>query len=177
MYMIFVDTRKNRMKQEKGSALIIAVIVLTILGILGLAALDIADLNLFMAANDRESKASFFRADSGANIGREFIMKAFDEGNSTFYESNANEWQNATFNATEPGLLKYHIYNDQATYIKAGLLEINAKGTGLIIGAGYEGFGKGLAHGAEFHYLIRSHRTGARNSEAEVDLGFRDVDN
>lgn len=163
-------------KNESGSALVIAVIVLAILGILGFAALEVSDLNIFMAANDRDSKESFFHADSGANIGRELVKKAFDEGNSTFYESNANDWVNATFNK-DHYTISYYANGTQATYIRAGLLGIKAEGVAVIIGAGYEGFGKGLPHGFEAHYLIRAHREGRRNSRAEVDLGWRDIDN
>jgi len=176
MYTIFANTLNRKQNQQSGSALIISIIVLVILGALGAVALEVADLNIFMAANDRDSKESFFYADSGANIGREWVKKAFDEGNSTFFENNANEWVNATFSSTGHQLL-YHIDGQKKTYVKAGLLGIKAEGVAVIIGAGYEGFGKGLPHGFEAQYLIRSYREGKRNSRAEVDLGFRDIDN
>ena len=164
--------------RETGSALVISLIVLTILAVLGFAALDIADLNLFIAANDRDSKEAFFHADSGVNIGREWVKKAFDDGNSTFFESDAKIWYTEAFNAsTYTQLPKYNTHEMQITHVKAGLLDIKTEGTAVIIGAGYEGFGKGLAHGAQFLYLIRSHHEGKRNSRAEVDLGWRDIDN
>lgn len=166
----------NMTNNESGSALVIAVIVLAILAALGFAALEVSDLNIFMAANDRDSKESFFHADSGANIGRELVKKAFDEGNSTFYEDDANLWINATFVASDYPY-SYYTHNTQGTYVRAGLLGIKAEGVAVIIGAGYEGFGKGLPHGFEAQYLIRSHREGRRNSRAEVDLGWRDIDN
>ena len=53
---------------QTGSALVIAVIVLAILGAIGIASLDVAELNLFVAANDRDAKDAFFHADSGANM-------------------------------------------------------------------------------------------------------------
>ena len=107
------------------------------------------------------------------------MKKAFDEENSTFYESNANDWANTPFNASDTSNypLQYHLDGNPGTYVRGGLLGIKAEGVAVIIGAGYEGFGKGLPHGFEAHYLIRSHREGRRNSRAEVDLGWRDIDN
>lgn len=164
--------------RESGSALVISLIVLTILAVLGIAALDVADLNFYIAANDRDSKEAFFHADSGVNIGREWVKKAFDDGNSTFFESDATQWYTETFNSsTYTQLQKYNAHGTEATHVKAGLMDIKTEGTAVIIGAGYEGFGKGLAHGAQFLYLIRSHHEGKRNSRAEVDLGWRDIDN
>lgn len=161
---------------ENGSALVIAVIVLAILGVIGFTALEVSELNIFMAANDRDTKDAFFHADSGANIGRELVKKAFDEGNSTFYNDDATLWVNDNFTPADFPY-KYDVHNSETTYLRAGLLGIKAEGVAVIIGAGYEGFGKGLPHGFEAHYLIRSHREGRRNSRAEVDIGWRDIDN
>lgn len=63
------------------------------------------------------------------------------------------------------------------TYIRAGILDTGAlAGSAMQIGAGYEGMGKGAAHGGSFvNFLVRSHREGERNSRSEVDLGWRHI--
>lgn len=196
MYMFFPENIKSK-KHQEGSALVIAMIVLAILAALGIAALDVADINLFISANDRDTKETFFHADSGANIGHEFIeaehFSSDNSTNSTFYESNAIDWMNATngtsldspanpvwgdgLNCTDPQFLSYYVEDETGTYVRAGVLRTGLlEGSAAQIGAGYEGIGKSAAHGGTYtDYLIRSRRYGQRNSFAEVDLGWRHV--
>ena len=181
---------------QSGSALVISVIVLAILAALGISALDVAGINLFISANDRDTKKTFFHADSGANIGHEYIeaehFSSDNSTNSTFYESNANDWMNATnstslspetpvwgdgLSCTEPQFLSYYVGENMGTYVRAGVLRTGLlEGSAAQIGAGYEGIGKSASHGGTYtNYLIRSRRYGQRNSFAEVDLGWRHV--
>lgn len=170
------------MSGQSGSALVVAMIVLAILGALALASLDVAELNIFISANDRDTKESFFHADSGVNVGHEFLEEAIETGNSTFYSdgtnsTDANTWQNSTdFNSTDYTTTWYP-YGAMATYVRAGFLDSGVTvGSAMQIGAGYEGVGKGAAGGGTFtNYLIRAHREGRRNSVAEVDLGWRHI--
>ena len=169
---------------QTGSALVVAMIVLAILGALGLAALDVADLNIFISANDRDSKGTFFHADSGVNVGHEFLEGAIDDVNSTFYGNNATDWLSQTFadfNSTadlnSTNSLSIYAIGTQATSVRSGILARGyMEGSAMQIGAGYEGAGKSAAHGGTFTtFLIRSHREGARNSVAEVDMGWRHI--
>lgn len=169
----------SQLQTQRGSALVIAIVTLVILGALGLAALDVADLNLFISANDRDAKETFFHADAGVNVGHEFLEDALDIANSTFYGNNATDWLTQTveeFNSTSYPLNIYATSN-QATSIRSGILARGfMEGSAIQIGAGYEGAGKSAAHGGTFtNFLIRSHREGARNSVAEVDMGWRHI--
>ena len=164
---------------QSGSALVVAMIVLAILGALGLAALDVAELNLFISANDRDSKAAFFHADSGVNIGHEFLEESIHVVNSTFYSNNASDWLSQTvlnFNDADYPLDLY-LNGTQGTDIRSGILDRGVMvGSAMQIGAGYEGVGKSAAHGGTYtDFLIRSHREGQRNSRAEVDMGWRHI--
>lgn len=166
-------------KNESGSALVVAMIVLAILTALGMAGLEVADLNIFMSANDRDSKNAFFLADSGVNVGHEQLEELlFNGDNASLYEVPAAPWRNETvaqYNATNfpvpalNGTLEARVrYGELVTGALAG--------SASQIGAGHEGSGKGAAHGGTFtEYLIRSHRTGQRNSVAEVDIGWRHI--
>lgn len=158
---------------QSGAALIIAIIVLVILGALGLAALDVADFNIFVAANDRDSKDAFFHADSGANVGHEYLEVSIENANSTFYGSDATTWMGDTFNATLFPLTIYTV-GVVTTYVRSGALDSGQlAGYSAQMGGGYEGPGKGM--GTFTNYLIRSHRDGRRNSVAEVDIGWRHI--
>lgn len=169
----------KRTRNQQGSALVIAVIVLSILGALGLAALEVAELNIFTSANDRDLKEAFFYADSGLNIGHEILEESIDSVNSTFYANNSTDWASQAvedFNAAEYPLSIY-LSPPQGTYVRTGILNRGVVvGSAIQIGAGYEGAGKSAAHGGSFtDFLIRSHRDGRRNSVAEVDLGWRHI--
>jgi hypothetical protein len=168
------STSQNR--DQSGAALVIAIIVLVIVGVLGLVALDVADLNIFVASNDRDSKEAFFHADSGVNVGHEYLEVAIENVNSTFYDSDATTWLSDAFNATDFPLTGY-ASGSMGTYVRSGALDSGVlEGSAMQIGAGYEGVGKGAASGGTFtNYLIRSHREGRRNSVAEVDLGWRHI--
>ena len=73
-----IHERTDTHGRQSGSALVIALIVLVILAALGYMGLEVADLNIFSAANDRDSKAAFFQADAGANVGMAYLQSALD---------------------------------------------------------------------------------------------------
>lgn len=162
-------------KQENGSALVASVIVLALLTALGFAALSVADLNIKIAANDRDHKASFFHADAGGNIGHVYLEDAIDSVNSTFYDSNATAWAKA-FDATLFPL-KLYTQGTMTTHVRAGdILTDVLEGEPLGMIDGYNDPAQSGAHGSTFtHFIIRSHRIGARSSTAEVDLGWRHI--
>lgn len=171
--------QNTKQSTETGSVLVISLIVLAILGALGVASLDVADINIFISANDRDAKEAFFHADSGTNIGHEYLEDVLESRNSTFYNSNASAWQTQSpqqFNATEYPV-SFFLYNTQGTYIRSGILDRGAmEGSALQMAAGYEGIAKSAAHGGSYTtILIRSHRQGLRNSMAEVDIAWRHI--
>ena len=172
------------MPDQSGSALVVAMIVLAILGALALASLDVADLNIFISANDRDAKESFFHADSGINVGHEFLEESIDTVNSTFYGNNATEWNSQSVSQFDPleaaflnSTLPLYVAEAQGTYVRSGILERGImEGSAMQIAAGYEGAGKSAASGGTFTiFQIRSHRYGQRNSQSEVDLGWRHI--
>lgn len=177
MHTIFADTN-NSTQSEQGSALVIALIVLAILSVLGFAALDVADLNIFMAANDRDTKEAFFHADSGVNVGRELIKFRLDEGNSSVLENNAQAWVNSygswSSNATlMKSLFDFYSNSTKGTYVRAGLLDYVDNPHSLQFNE-YMSPGMSLSKSLSPIFLIRGHNEGKRNSRSEVDLAFRD---
>jgi Tfp pilus assembly protein PilX len=195
-----IHERTDTHGRQSGSALVIALIVLVILAALGYMGLEVADLNIFSAANDRDSKAAFFQADAGANVGMAYLQSALDTGNSTYYDGDAHIWQNATTpcpedsaatpfwdedlagnclecNNADTTMKLYAEPAPQATYVRAGKLgTLELEGSAAQIGAGYEGIGKSIAKGgAATDYLVRARRYGERNSRAEVDSAWREI--
>jgi Tfp pilus assembly protein PilX len=168
MLTIFADTNRFN-RSERGSALVIALIILAILSIVGFAALDIADLNIFMAANDRDAKEAFFRADSGVNIGRELIKYDLDDGNSNILETNAAQWEDSTNFSKD----NYNFYSNSSKgiYVRAGLLALKFEGQDESQNEYSSNPGSGNPTPT---FLIRSHAEGKRNSQAEVDIAWED---
>jgi len=161
---------------------IVAIIALALLGIMGLTASDTAHLNMLMAANGLNAKKAFFLADSGANAGHEYLENAIAAVNSTFYNdgtpaTNASVWENTSnFNPSDYPV-KWHRHRSGATHVRTGLIETGlVPGSAVQSGSGYGSAGTGAASGGTYNsYLIRSHRQGPHNSVAEVDLGWRHI--
>jgi Tfp pilus assembly protein PilX len=161
---------------------IVAIITLALLGIMALAASDTAHLNILMAANGQDAKTAFFLADSGANAGHEYLENAIAAVNSTFYNDGTPATKAASW-AAKSGFkpadfpIKWHRQGTAATHVRVGFIETGLMpGSAIQGGSGYGNAGSGAASGGTYSsYLIRSHRKGARNSVAEVDLGWRHV--
>lgn len=164
---------------QSGAIFIVAIIALALLGIMGLTASDTAHLNMLMAANGHSAKNAFFLADSGANAGHEYLESAIATGNSTFYNdgTNASAWENLDDFDPADFPVKWHRHQTGATHVRTGLIETGqVPGSALQGGSGYGSVGTGAASdGTYSNYLIRSHRQGPRNSAAEVDLGWRHI--
>lgn len=159
--------------------LVVAIITLALLGIMGLAASDTAHLNILMAGNGQDAKAAFFLADSGVNAGHEYLENAIASVNSSFYSNgtNASDW--ADSRAFNPNDFPVTWLRNGAgtTHVRVGFIETGLMpGSSLQGGSGYASTGSDAASGGTYSsYLIRSHRQGPRNCVAEVDLGWRHV--
>ena len=153
--------------------LIVAIITLALLGVMALAASDTSLLGILMAANGQKARAAFFLADSGANAGHEYLENAIASVNSTFYSNatNASQWENESVFNPDDFPVKWHRQGTEATHVRAGLMERGqVPGSAIQGGPGYGG-----GRGTFCSYLIRSRHKGAGGSVAEVDLGWRHV--
>lgn len=174
--MFTAEKIKSPRSEESGSALVVALLVLVILAALGYAGLEVADLNIFSSANDRDSKNTFLHADSGVNVGHEFLEEAIADVNTTFYSNDA-AWRDLPYDpATNNNPEFLHLYingtRGTGTYIHSGQVDTESNpGESLEPATSYHG----NPPGASFIFLIRSHRMGERNSYAEVDIGWRHV--
>ncbi len=163
MYMYTVIRKNNDIqRKESGSALVVTMIVLAILTVLGLAALDVADVNILMSANNRDIKNAFFFADSGANVAHVFLDKIGVDVNAT-KSILTPVWRNETVSQFNVANTTISLYEDgtRGTYVRFGAIRAGRD-------PGYE-----LNEYEYTVYLIRSHTNGQRNSRAEVDLGWK----
>lgn len=170
-------------RDERGAALAITVIILALLGLLGIAALNSTDMEMMIAANERDHKEAFFYADSGVGVGTEMIEQTLETGtapepagvtvNDPDFLLRDTSWNDGgAFNATNSSFA-LHAGAGVGTYVRVGGDVGHNIGFGNSVGSGYHGPpGKGR-HGTKTDYLLRSHRDGSRHGKAEVDLGWR----
>lgn len=183
--------------------MVIALIVLVLLATLGFVALEVADLNIISSANDREHKKAFLHADSGINVGIAAIQAS--SSIPVDNPDNTNKWKDSAIDAcdndsaqtpkwvgrdgqcvscqdqnqNQTALILENATNPLATYVRVGTLLPTGylPGYSNISAKGYEGLGEGGPDGQPTitEYLVRSRRYGERNSLAEIDAGWREI--
>lgn len=149
---------------QRGSVLVVAIIVLAILGALGVASLNVADTNLRIAQNSREATQMFFLADSGANMGHEHLTLVGNDFNSA---SNPVPYQSPNPNFT---------LNINATSNAPGVGVVIRSGSSVQLGNAYgSSAGSGITSGVDTVYLITSTCTNTiTNATIAIQLGWRD---
>ena len=175
---------------EKGSALIISVLILLLLTVIGIAATNTSTIEILISGNDKAHKMAFHQADGGIEVGIELLeqnikLAGFDSTDL------ANLGNGDVINVISPNLYLNGIPdmpsdsnrdahlpgnyagNDPHTNLTIG---INTKGYPLSGGAiqmaaGYEGKGKSSAGGGGYVvYDIWSQRIEMGNSEDTILL-------
>jgi len=179
----------NRLKDNSGSALIMAIMMLVLLTIIGLSALNNTDLELSIAGNEKAHKMAFYFAEGGNEISKELVEVAIEERGWLSESGTEITLDKVTvtdkdFFLSNQNIVASSHYPDPSTpaYIDAivdfgtgttGLLfDVNtvlSSGGALQMIAGYEGKGKGSASGGAWAiYDIRSQHDGPNNSQARV---------
>ncbi|RLC07215.1 MAG: hypothetical protein DRI57_26220, partial [Deltaproteobacteria bacterium] len=69
----------NKLKNNSGSALIMAIMMLLLLTIIGLSALNNTDLELSIASNEKVHKMAFYFAEAGNEVSKELVEVAIEE--------------------------------------------------------------------------------------------------
>jgi hypothetical protein len=170
---------------EKGSTLLISVLILILLTIIGIAATNTSTIEILISGNDKVHKMAFHEADGGTEVGIELV-----EQNINLAGFNTSELENLRdVNATNPNLYlntnptmpsdinrdayfsKNYGGNEPHTNLTVGGNPELSTGSAIQMGAGYEGEGKGDAGGGgKIVYDIWSQHIGLANSEAMIRL-------
>ena len=161
------------MRNEKGSALVLALIIMALLAAVVIALSRNTDIDLVMGRNVRLMKQAFLWSDSGLDVAEEVIgFSEFTRGedaNSSFPDGGPLDVNGTFFEVVNPGAAIYN--NNGTSFVNffvdgqlAAAVRINflgsltSDGTSIIFAAGYEGIGKGLAAGGAMAriYSLRS---------------------
>jgi hypothetical protein len=177
---------------ERGSALVFAVLILLLLTVIGIAATNTSTIETLISGNDRVHKMAFHEADGGTEIGIELLeqnikLAGFDDSELAAIPdvnvTSPNLYLNNTPNVPSDNnrdayLPKNYAGNGPHNNLTIG---INTKGFPLSGGAiqmaaGYEGKGKGAAGGGSYVvYDIWSQGKEKVNSEAIILLKWMHV--
>ncbi|MFC1859426.1 PilX N-terminal domain-containing pilus assembly protein [Thermodesulfobacteriota bacterium] len=150
-------------RDEKGSVIIIALIVLVLLTIIGTSATDITSVELQISANDKFHKVAFYSAEAG----RGYVAAKPDiygpenitTGVSHYFPNDTDPY---VANTTDPSV-SYTLGVSQTFTGTVGYTGFSNPPRG----SGYEA-GKFRAH----KYTLASGGTGPRNSASDIEAGF-----
>ena len=166
---------------EKGSTLLLSVLILLLLSVIGIAATNTSTIEILISGNDKVHKMAFYQADGGAEVGIELVeqniyMAGFDAADlaklGTVNATNPNLYMNIN-----PGMPPFAASdahyggNGTRTNLTIGGNPELSTGSAIQIAAGYEGIAKGAAGGGtERVYDIWSQHIGVANSKAMIFL-------
>lgn len=184
---------------EEGSALIIVLIVLMVLTLLGQIATRTTYTEMKIATNDRRHRVTFYDADGATELATELLEQNIDElgfdGTTPDFDTDTNIfadfigidvddfWRNSEEVATTPTDVDrdfflpagYAAGEPHTNFTVGGRPELS-EGAGIPMAAGYEGLGKGSAHGGSKNiYELITRRIGEDNSESIVRVQWRHV--
>lgn len=177
---------------DKGSVLLISILILLLLTVIGIAATNTTTIELLISGNDKVHKMAFYQADGGTEVGIELveqniIMAGFDSTdlanlgdvnvNVTSLNLFLNDLPNMPDDDNRDAFFPGGYVGDEphTNLTIAGIFSLST-GSAIQMAAGYEGVGKGVAGGgSKVVYDIWSQHDGINNSEAIIRLQWRHV--
>jgi len=192
------------LNNQRGSALIVALLMLVVLTLLGISSTTTSTVELQISGNDKLYKRSFFAADGGTAAGSELIEQNIEERNWTDYSTRGNigiiEGDLYLNRDTDAGIDPIPSDTNQDAVIPLSAIvdptaspfvldtsvpHTNLKvvgnsqlstGSAVQLAAGYEGKGKGAGGGgAWIIFDVRAQHRDVRDTSVMVRLGWRHV--
>jgi hypothetical protein len=171
---------------EKGSILLISLLILILLTIIGIAATNTSRIEILISGNDKLHKMTFNEADGGAEVGIELVEQSWASAgfdNNPVGEGEVNVTTPNLYMNTDTGEPPFAIYdahyfgeNGAQTNLRIGRNLQLSTGSAIQMAAGYEGKGKSAALGGSYVvYEIWSQHIGLGNSEAMILLQWMHV--
>jgi len=178
-------------KDEQGSVLIVALLILVLLTVIGISATTTTDIETQIAGNQKFHKIAFYNADSGIFPTAKVVSTIMDNqtepdlGDISYIDNNGD-----TLDAGDGTLLReimgYDAYEGKPD-IKFPLdsfevnVDINRTGVRNIAGggvefaAGAEGIGTGSSGGVAVYYNLDSTGEGPAKSQSNIAADYRKV--
>jgi Tfp pilus assembly protein PilX len=180
-WVLFSVFRKGEMdlKNEDGTVLIVALLMLILLTVVGISASTISSIDIQIAGNEKLYKTVFYAADGGTEAGSELLEKNIDTrafttttiGNATIY--NNDFWAQTAMPASNDAIIPITNPTGNIGLMIWGNSALSTGGAIQLV-AGYEGKGKGASgSGAYLVHDIRSEATTQAAAKATVRARWR----
>ncbi len=172
---------------QRGSALILSILVLFILTALGAVAINNTDREMSFSRDDKFKTLAFYQADGGGEASKELIEQAIEERGwasvsdnpvqiDQVWVTNKEFFQNTDLGTDRPSETNRDAYipvtagsQTRNTNLRFGANTRLSSGGAIQLVAGYEGKGKAAASGGAWVvYDIRSRHDGPGNTSAKV---------
>lgn len=176
----------EKIRDEKGSVLIVALLILVLLTIIGISATTNTEIDTRIAGNAKFHKMAFFNADSGIFPTAKLISQIVNDQSVPSGLSNITYLQDTDGTKFLNQILGYDTYTNSPD-IKINLgsfdteVDVDRTGSKNIVGggtefaAGAEGIGSGSGGGVAIYYTIDSKGSGPSNSSSEISSDYRKV--
>jgi hypothetical protein len=182
----------NKAKNEDGSVLIVALLILVFLTIIGISATTTTNIELQVAGNQKFHKNAFYHADSGVYTIPKIISACIDSGTEINIGSGTTEpdirYSTESSSTLFSGqVMGYDTYDggtkdieftlsgfDVVVDVRRDRVE-NLAGGAVEFAAGAEGIGAGSSGGVAIYYEMDSLGDGQANSISNVSAVYRKV--
>ncbi len=195
--IMYTKSRVLHPKQENGSIIVIALVILMMMTVIGISLTTTASIELQIAGNDKLHKGAFYQADGGLEIAAEMVeqnigcMSGFtandgddavigDDADSAVRVDNLAFWQKVDATVPSDANRDFYFPNNYGssahTNITIGGNSSYSKGSAIQMVSGYEGKGKGAGAGGSYiMYDVFAQHVGPSNSESIVQVQWRHV--
>lgn len=181
----------NHAKNEDGSVLIVALLILVFLTIIGISATTTTNIEIQIAGNEKFHKIAFYHADSGVYTIPKIISTCIDSGAEINIGSGTTE-PNIEYTTGSSSTLFYRQVMDYDDYDDDKDIEFtlggfdvdvdvrydraeNLAGGAVEFATGAEGIGAGSGGGVAIYYEMKSSGYGPANSISNVSAVYRKV--
>lgn len=169
------------MNNEKGSVLVVALLILVVLTLLGISASTTTEIELQIAANEKFHKIAFYNADSGVYSTPKLIRSSVEEGAQPPLTLPAKYLDGGDFFREVMGYDVYDTDKDIGYTLGGNTVEVDVRrtgqeaiaGGGAEFGSGSEGVGVGSAGGVAILYTLDSHGEGPSSSQSNIGGVYR----
>ncbi len=173
----------KHLTSEKGSALVIALLIMVMLTIMGLAVTNTTEIDVQISKNDQFFKRAFYNADSGVYASPKVISRCLDNGNEVTISGVTYLGTGGTFYREIMGYDAHDSDKDLRFVLSGFNVDVdvnrtgqkNLAGGGVEFASGAEGMGVGSAGGVAVFYDLDSLGRGPSGSQSEVIAEYRKV--
>ena len=175
--------RMSIFKNEKGSALVVALMIMVLLTLIGLGITRTTDTDVDVSKNDMFHRTAFYHADSGVYTVPKVISQCIENGSEVTITGITYLGSAGTFFREIMGYDNHDSDKDARFTINGYNVDVdvnrtgqkNLAGGGVEFASGAEGVAVGSAGGVAVYYDLDSVGAGPSNSQSEVLAEYRKV--